>query len=153
MEFCPEGSVCLSGRSPSVCLSGSQPISCSHHEPSEPDEGGTGQQPTQVHTHSSLVRERGDFPSRLLCVQRWLVPLRPLQLAAAHQSACRIPLRGNHRLGRDQSLGQPGTTSPPEECAHARGLCSVPGDLLCSLSHRAWVEGSWAPEPPRVGGP
>ena len=83
-----------------------------------------------------------------VCAQRWLVPLRPLQLAAAHQSACRIPLRGYHRLGRDQPLGQPGMTP-----ASGGGVSA--GHVTCSLSLscRDWVEGSWAQEPPQAGGP
>lgn len=161
MMFCAEGSVCLSARSPSVCLSGSQPISWPRHEPSKPDEDGIGQQPTQVHTQShthtqvltnslasAVVREQGGSHSQLVCVQRWLIPLRPLRLAAAPQPACRIPLRGDHRLGRDQPLGQPGRT-PPAGGAGGRHQLTT----CASLCRRAWAEGSWAREPPRVGGP
>lgn len=44
-------------------------------------------------------------PSRL---QRWLLPLRLSPLAAEHQSASWLAVRGDHSVGGDQHVTEPG---------------------------------------------
>lgn len=41
-------------------------------------------------------------------LQRWLVPLRLSPLAAEHQSASWLAVRGDHSVGGDQHVAEPG---------------------------------------------